>query len=59
MGVQWAYNGVLVGSGSLDQNLDGSDRWIGTYIGLHWLDRDGIDRNLVDYPDRRNHPDCP
>jgi hypothetical protein len=41
---------VLVGSGS---NLDGSDR------NLRWLDRDGIDSNLADYPDHSDGPNSP
>ena len=35
-------------------------RWVGSARldrNLHWLDRDGIDRNLADYPDRPDHPD--
>ena len=29
------------------------------YIYGCWLDRDGIDRNLADYPDRPDRPDHP
>ena len=37
-------------------------RWVGSALldrNLHWLDWDGMGRNLADYPDRHDHPDGP